>query len=122
MGKLQVRLVIVGDGLWVDASQKFPAGTLFGGGYDPSTQTLYLGMSGHPRGMASAGGNPSDPKAAGITMFIRQDGKLFWANDSQSLLGKLTLDERFAVQVALADKYNCPIQYLDRIEEIAQFP
>jgi hypothetical protein len=63
------------------------------------------GGVGHPQGVAAAGGNASKPGLAGITVFERADGTVFWVNDSQSLRGRLRPEEAQAVQQGLEQAY-----------------
>jgi hypothetical protein len=63
------------------------------------------GGFGHPQGVAAAGGDASKPGLAGITVFERADGMVFWVNDSQSLPEKLTPEQTQAVQQGLEQVY-----------------
>jgi hypothetical protein len=103
----------------VPATATHPAGTLRGGGYDPDSNTVYLGGVGHPRGVAAVGGDPTKPQVAGISVFHRGDGTIFWANDSRSLPRGLTPEEAAAVQQGLEQTYpGSPVRQLSRIADV----
>jgi hypothetical protein len=93
---------------------------LRGGGYDPDANTLYLGGGvGHPRGVAAAGGDPTKPNVVGITVFERDDGTVFWANDSLSLPRRLSPEEAAAVQQGLEQTYpGSAVRQLQRIADV----
>lgn len=103
---MAARVVIAGSGLRSIASGRFPPGVLYGGGYDPATNTLYLAGPGHPQGVAAGGGDASAPRIPGISMFRRDDGAVYWANDSWTLHDELTEDEALEVQLGLESQFT----------------
>lgn len=113
-------VTIAGAGWAVPQTSLHPAGALRGGGYDPDSNTVYLsGAAGHPRGVAAAGGDPTKPNLAGLTVFERADGKVFWANDSLSLPRGLTPEEAQAVQQGLEQAYSGrEVRCLRRIADV----
>lgn len=115
------RVTIKGTGWSVPQTALYPAGVLRGGAYDPGTNTVYLGGGlGHARGVATAGGNASKPGLAGITVYERADGEVFWANDSQSLRGILTPEQAQAVQQGMEQAY--PGRVVRQLQKIADVP
>lgn len=86
-------------------------GTTYTGGYDPNANVIFLGDAGHPQGVFAAGGNPSAPGLAGITV-VDNGQSLLWNNASPSLNAILTADQRAAVQAALQSAFpGRTIQY-----------
>lgn len=113
---------IRGQGLRVATTERHPAGVLRGGGYDPETNSLYFGgAAGHPRGMAQGGGDPSKPNAAGVSLFQRVDGTIFWANDSGSLPRRLLSQEVQSIQYGLEVHFTgAQVIQLDRIGNVSK--
>ena len=114
-------VIIKGVGWAVPRTATHLAGILRGGGYDPDTNTLYLGGGiGHPRGVVAAGGDPSKATVAGITVFERADGNVYWSNDSISLRGRLTPQEVQMVQHGLEQAY--PGKQVQQLASISHVP
>jgi hypothetical protein len=92
---------------------------LRGGAFDPAEAAIYLAGPGHPDGCAAAGGDPSGD-VSGISLFVREDGEVFWANDSSSLPRVLRDDEILLVQRGLEAAFAPhPVQRLDRISDVS---
>ena len=111
---------IVGDGLRVIETIKNPGGTLYFGGYDIDANSLLLGSAGHAHGMSLAGGDPSRVNVAGVSLFLRSDGEVFWANDSISLPRKLTAEQIDEVQSSLERLF--PKNQVRNLNTIGQAP
>ena len=110
-----------GESLVIPASAEKPSGKLQAGGYDAASHTLHLGHAakGHPRNVSATGGDTGSPGLAGITVFICDDGRVFWANDSLSLPRCLTPEEALTVQRAIEREYpNRPVVRLVRIGDV----
>jgi hypothetical protein len=80
-------------------------GTAYTGGYDPAENTAYLGDAyGHANGMAQAGGNPSAPGVAGLTV-VDNGTTVVWNNISGDLITGLSESQIAAVQAGLEDAF-----------------
>jgi hypothetical protein len=96
------RVQIVGEGWRVDKSQGHPAGTIFSGGYDSQSNTVFAaGEAGHPGGVRAAGGDPTRLGVSGLRIIRLPAGDVFWADDSMSLPRKFEPEELEAVQQGL---------------------
>jgi len=116
---MRARVVIAGEGLKLARSGNRPAGVLRGGAFDPADNTIYLAGPGHPDGCAAAGGDPMAAFVAGISLFVRDDGVVFWANDSTSLPRMLRADEIAIVEEALHAAFAPhPVNRLSRISDV----
>lgn len=71
-------------------------GVLYCGGFDPMTDTIYLGPAGHPDGMLIAGGRPRPGETPGLTV-LEDTSVVVWANDSRSLLLPALTDRQAAL-------------------------
>jgi hypothetical protein len=99
---LPARVQIVGAGWQVTKSQGHPAGTIFSGGYDSQSNTVFAyGEAGHPGGVRLAGGDPTKPGVSGLRIIRLPNGDVYWADDSMSLPRKFEADEVEAVQQGL---------------------
>jgi hypothetical protein len=98
---------IVGTGWAIVETDNHPAGKLFSGGYDSSTNTIYFGsVIGHPRGVSLAGGDPSQDRVSGMRVLLADDGGVFWATDSMSLPRGVTELEADAIQSGLESHFE----------------
>ena len=81
---------------------------------------MHLGAGfGHPGGVAASGGDPSKSTVAGVSLFERDDGVVFWANDSVSLPRRLSPAEVQSIQWGLEIHYGeRPVVQLTRVADV----
>jgi hypothetical protein len=111
---------IVGTGWVIGETDNHPAGKLFSGGYDSSTNTIYLGsVIGHPRGVSLAGGDPSQSNVSGMRVLVTDRGSVFWATDSMSLPRGVSELEASAIQSGLESHFeSCSVKRAERLEDM----
>jgi hypothetical protein len=114
-----VRVVFAADGLYVSPIAGRPGGWLRQGAFDPRNSILYLGGPGHANGCAAAGADPIIDWI-GISVFVRLDGCVYWANDSMSLPRILSDDDALLIQQGLASVF-AP-QLVGRLDRIGDVP
>jgi hypothetical protein len=115
------KVTIAGVGLKVDDAISHPAGILFSGGYDAVKNELFLSsVMGHPRGVAAAGGDPSNECVSGLRALVIDAGEVYWASDSMSLPRGLNEIESIAVQKGLENHFHG--QLVRRVEKLEDIP
>jgi hypothetical protein len=115
------KVTIAGPGLRVDNAVSHPPGLLYSGGYDAEKNELYLSsVMGHPRGVAAAGGEPSNESVSGLRVLVVDDGTAYWATDSMSLPRGLNAVESTAVQKGLERHFHD--QDVNRVEKLEDIP
>ena len=114
------KITIAGEGLVMGDAVSHPPGFLFSGGYDAEKNELFLAsVMGHPRGVATAGGEPSNEHVSGMRILIVDCGDVYWASDSMSLPRVLSKDESEAVQTGLENHYrNKTVRRVEKLEDI----
>jgi hypothetical protein len=115
------KVTIAGPGLPVEDAISHPPGLLYSGGYDADRNELYLSsVMGHPRGVAVAGGDPSNEHVSGLRVLVVRAGNVFWSTDSMSLPRGLSEEESIAVQ----DGLNLYFQdkFVNRVEKLEDIP
>lgn len=100
-----------------------PGALYYGGAYDPGTHSLFLRGGGHVDALSLRGVPLAETafpykECCGISAYIK-DGRLFWANDSRSLMGELSAIERLKIQIAFEEAYpNMIITPLNRVTNV----
>ncbi len=115
------KVKIAGNGLRVVDAVSHPAGLLFSGGYDAEKNELFLSsVMGHPRGVAGAGGEPSNDSVSGLRVLIIDSGVVYWSTDSMSLPRGLKQNESIAVQKGIENHFQG--QLVCRVEKLEDIP